>query len=189
MSTRSLTIVKRNSATKVAQYGHSDGYVSHQGAIVLTFLSRIVKGKKLRAGQALTPLAKFCKRIDEMRWATDQELKEADSNRNATDEFIKNHPEGANILNAIFCEMYIGYNGPVKTKPVQYLLNSEDFAQDSLFCEYIYTIDLDKQTFEIKGTNGSAGHVVLATYSFNSLPTQEQMIAECSAARTAALYN
>lgn len=29
------------------------------------------------------------------------------------------------------------------------LVNSEEFAADSLFCEWAYVIDLDKNTFEV----------------------------------------
>lgn len=54
------------------------------------------------------------------------------------------------------------------SKEEEILLNdSSSFADDSLFCEYHYIINLDQKRFEVKG---------IKTYSFNNLLTNKDFV-------------
>lgn len=148
MGTRNLTMVISEGKTKVAQYGQWDGYPSGQGKTILNFLSKCAD------------FGHFKEVIDKLRWITDKESKEIDKDPN----WISNYPYlsrdcGGQILNAVYngaMEVSTGEIGKRKTikVDVKFLSNSEDFAAESLFCEWAYVIDLDKRTFEVyKGFN------------------------------------
>jgi hypothetical protein len=171
MGTRNLTMVISKEETKVAQYGQWDGYPEGNGAIILDFLRS-------------SDLKKFKKEVDKLRFLKENEVEKV----NADPNWIANYPYlsrdmGAGILRAI-------YN---KNKIIG-LVNQEDFAADSLFCEWAYVIDLDKRTFEVfKGFNtkklakterfaklkeGKEYKPVkhIKTFSLDALPTEEEFL-------------
>ena len=142
MGTRNLTMVIKESEPVVAQYGQWDGYPSGQGTTALNFL----KTKSLK---------KFKKKLELVRFATKED--EADLQKfmesiGVTDgwmdmdqsgKFHQAYPlltrdNGAEILTLI-----------QNNKEPVFLTDSRDFAKDSLFCEWAYVIDLDKETFEV----------------------------------------
>lgn len=140
MGTRNLTAVMIDGEYKIAQYGQWDGYPSGQGATALAFLQR-------------ANLEKFAEKVRATKWVTEEQLRDAyeavgvarDAQTMSMDhaaEFKKQNPQfdrdmGAEILRFV-----------ADAKPGVMLKNSISFAADSLFCEYAYVIDLDKQTFE-----------------------------------------
>lgn len=141
MGTRNLTIVRIKGKTKVAQYGQWDGYPTGQGKTIAEFLK-------------IVDLPKFKKQVQALKEYKQKEIDKAykdaghDGGRWVTsdiaDKVKKSHPEldrdyGAGILELI-------HNG-ITTKVV---LN-EEFKEDTLMCEYYYTIDLDKDTISMNG--------------------------------------
>ena len=140
MGTRNLTVVYSNGKYKVAQYGQFDGYPSGLGVQVLSFL----KGCNV---DALRDAVNKC------TFLTDDELKEIDKK---IDDILKDNPKFS--WQKMYPELLRETTGDIlnlilfknKTK----LKNSLEFAADSLFCEWAYVIDLDKNTFEVyKGFN------------------------------------
>lgn len=195
MGTRNLTAVMIDGEYKVAQYGKWDGYPSGQGATALDFLRNMDR-------PAFTDAVRDC------RWITKDEHKEMWLSETGIDldasgglvsmeqsnRFAAKHPQ----LNRDMAADVLGYiqkNGP------QVLKNNIGFAGDSLFCEYAYVIDLDKNTFEIfKGfnhnpitegrfvsgdesldvTDGYGPVTLLKSYSLDALPTEDEFLADLS---------
>jgi hypothetical protein len=152
MGTRNLTMVISNGETKVAQYGQWDGYPGGQGSTALEFL------RKMDAN-------KFREKVGNLRWITKEEATALDET-----DWTKTHPflsrdTGANILNTIYYDsmeirdpdanVFSGKKIDFPCK-VEFLQDESNFAADSLFCEWAYVIDLDKNTFEVyEGFNKS----------------------------------
>jgi len=141
MGTRNLIAVQLDGEYKVAQYGQWDGYPDGQGVDVLGFLRRTNKKH-------------FIKALKKTRFITDDELeqcwqkagKSAGENFvsiSTYDKFKKLFPQlsrdtGANVLSIIYA-----------SKGTVDLYNSIDFVDDSLFCEWAYVVDLDKNVLEV----------------------------------------
>lgn len=142
MGTRNLICVVKDNEYKVAQYSQWDGYPSGQGITILDFLTNEMNR------------CVFEEKLDNMiSFGTEEEIQEqwkecgADdsgwANMEISDLHRKLYPEnsrdtGANILNIIQNTI----------KPLK-LQNNIDFAANSLYCEWAYVIDLDKNTFEV----------------------------------------
>ena len=165
MSTRSLVMVVVDKQVKIAQYGDSDGYPSVEGVNVLGFLNKI-QGRK----------AEIVDKIRKIEFYTAKELDKA-----AT----QNHPE-LNLSASEILHYLLDHD-------VKKVVNSSDFANDSLFCQWCYVIDFDKSTFEVykglnkkplysidrfynKGTHKSAYYPVKIVKSFNlnNLPSDAE---------------
>jgi hypothetical protein len=143
MGTRNLTMVISNGETKVAQYGQWDGYPSGNGVIVLDFLTNTNLDefkKKLNKviftnGNKEKEIQKWLKSIGcENGWMTGEQSK----------LYQKKYPyltrdNGANILQMIMD----GEEDEI------WITDSTEFAGDSLFCEWAYLIDLDKNKLEV----------------------------------------
>jgi len=145
MGTRNLTIVISNGETKVAQYGQWDGYPEGQGKTILGTLKQII-----HSGQ----LGQFKTKIDTLSWLTKEDAEKIENDN----EWEVNYPYlsrdcGGQIIEAIHfgtMEVHagIGERKKVEVKVIG-LTNEEEFAADSLFCEWAYVIDLDKGTLEV----------------------------------------
>ena len=141
MGTRNLVCVMKDREYRVAQYGQWDGYPDGQGIDVLKFLKTYNKEK-------------FLNNLDKyIQFGTDEQIQEqwiqcgSDGSGWCTSDISDKHdqlfPEnsrntGAGILSII-----------AKTKKKLLLQNTIDFAVDSLFCEFVYVVDFDKNTYEI----------------------------------------
>lgn len=142
MGTRNLTIVKSKKQTKVAQYGQWDGYPTGQGQNIADFLKKV-------------DLVKFKKQINQLGVYSEEDIRNAykEAGHYGKSELVtsdiatkvnKTHPAlnrdyGAGILQLI-------HDGVVMKVDLQ-----EDFKDDGLYCEYYYTIDLDKETVSMNG--------------------------------------
>ena len=162
MGTRHLIQVNYKGQTRIAQYGQWDGYPSGQGKTVLNFL-------KTRN------LEEFKKKLENVFWVTPKEVDDSWINSGASKKDLSigfgmdvcnNHtrlyPElsrdtGAKILDIVLDSDKTG------------LKNSEDFKEDTLFCEWYYLIDLDKNTLEV-------GNGASKTYQLDNLPEYEQFL-------------
>lgn len=193
MGTRNLTCVVLNGEYKVAQYGQFDGYPSGGGKFILSFLRELNSQSK----------EEFKKKISGLTASSGAFVKEcwikcgADGSRafttmDVSDRFEKEFPQFHRSTGAEILKMVL--DG--KTDSVY--LNKE-FAEDSLFCEWAYVVDLDKDTFEIyRGFNqnpldkserfykeypNTEGYYPvrhLKTYSLENLPDVDSFIEDIS---------
>ena len=134
MGTRHLIVVKVDGENKIAQYGQWDGYPSGAGVDVLRFAQKIA-GKSVRKN--------FADKVRACSWVTDEKIKSVNKQIESGEikDWTKMYPEwsrdtGADILNMVF------ENGGLE------LRDNITFAADSLFCEWVWVIDLDANTFE-----------------------------------------
>jgi len=201
MGTRHLTmVIDEQGETKVAQYGQWDGYPEGQGNTVLKFL----RNKKR--------ISKLKNRLKDFHFATDEDQKEMDEffksigsndgglNMEQAELYHKKYPlltrdNGANVLNLI-----------LETKGKQFLVDSTDFAGDSLFCEWAYVIDFQNNMLEVYGgfneepladderfkyleklgQKDNYGRTIEYTsiklikkYSLDEIPTLKQLVEDC----------
>ena len=139
MGTRGLTVVlDKDSNIKIAQYGQWDHYPIGQGWDAMEFARNKENLNKLSSN-----LDK-CKFIDQHE-LDDLLLKFTEEGRMMTDEesdlFLSTYPSltrdtGAKILDVVA--------NATDTVP---LVDSTDFANDTLFCEGVYTINFSTNTF------------------------------------------
>lgn len=138
MGTRNLTMVISNGKTKVAQYGQWDGYPSGQGLTVLNFL----KGADLDL---------FKKKVSKCKFITEDELKRRYIELVITTEWM--NMEQAAKFKTKYPQFDRGMAAEVLERiykgEVTELKNESVFAADSLFCEWAYVIDFDKNTLEV----------------------------------------
>jgi len=139
MGTRNLTCVVVDGEYKVSQYCQWDGYPKGQGSTILDFLSKV-------------NIDALREKVKDLHGYTDEEIEKIfDGYGNGSawltleesDRLKQEHPElhrdtGAMILEMIMLDDYI-----------EGVHNNLEFARDSLFCEWAYVIDLDKNTFEV----------------------------------------
>jgi hypothetical protein len=149
MGTRNLTVLVSEGEIKIAQYGQWDGYPDYMGINILKFLREF----------DVEIMKKQVKNVifvdDNKQKEIDLYLKEIGStngylNNEQSDLFNEkykflNRNVGSDILEMVYNEEY---------NKAMLLENSITFSGDSLFCEWAYVIDLDKNLFEVyKGFN------------------------------------
>ena len=133
MGTRNLTAVMMDKEYKIAQYGQWDGYPEGQGRTILNFIHK-------------TDLNAFKEALKDVRWITEDESKKVVG----TPDWPNVYPHLSRDAGGEILQMVM--DGTAKI-----LTNSISFAGDSIFCEYAYVIDLDKNTFEVyEGFNKKA---------------------------------
>jgi len=142
MGTRNLTIAKKNGEIKFAKYCQWDGYPTGVGTDILNALKtigvdrvkEIVDRVKVMTDKDIEYINSFDKIVnvkkggyttDEPEWKVKFPWASRDSN-------------GGDLLNYL--------NNTDDTLVVK---NYEEFAADSLFCEWCYVIDFDSNTFEV----------------------------------------
>lgn len=185
MGTRNLTMVISNGETKIAQYGQWDGYPEGQGATALEFLL----ASDMKVFKANLERCRFIENSKRKQKEMENFLAKIGSangwmNGEQAEKYHKKYPfltrdNGAKILDMVYDD---------KTDKLIWLNNSEDFAADSLFCEWAYVIDLDKNTFEVyegfnktpltkedrffnlKGENDYEPIKMIKSYDLNNLP-------------------
>jgi hypothetical protein len=144
MGTRNLTVVIQKEKPKIAQYGQWDGYPEGNGVKILDFVRKKKNIEKLKAN---LKRVRFSNRKDEKElkeWMKNMGCENGWMNMDQAEAYHKRFPYltrdlGAGILEAV-----------AESKDEKIVLNNSiDFAGDSLFCEWAYVIDLDKNQLEV----------------------------------------
>lgn len=135
MGTRHLIKVVNNGETKVAQYGQWDGYPSGAGVDIARFLETVNLDKFKEAvdncsfvsSDFITEL--LAQHSNTEGWMT---LEESNRVRERYPEFLRDTSAGVLrvILQRNGCKLY----------------DDSKFESNTLFCEWVYTIDLDNET-------------------------------------------
>jgi hypothetical protein len=135
MGTRGLTKVIKNDKVVVAQYGQWDHYPSGQGLTALRFLRDEANVDKLDKG---------------LYWLYEVESKDVGEivDRIGEDNFVTAYPSLIRDTGAEILELIANAKGAL---PV---LLDTDFENDELFCEGVFTVDLDKKRFITKTDQG-----------------------------------
>lgn len=126
MGTRHLIAVVVDGEYKIAQYGQWDGYPSGQGLNVLGFLNN-------------RDIEVFREQCRKLRWITDDEIKAVEKTKDWPDVYPHvSRDAGAKVLTMVY-----DMDQPFT------LQNNLEFAQDGLFCEWAYVLDLDNELLEV----------------------------------------
>ena len=135
MGTRGLTKVIKNDKVVVAQYGQWDHYPSGQGLTALRFLRDEANVEKLDKG---------------LYWLYEVESKDVGEivDRIGEEHFVTAYPSLIRDTGADILELIANAKGAL---PV---LLDTDFENDELFCEGVFTVDLDKKRFITKTDQG-----------------------------------
>ncbi|EXE17198.1 hypothetical protein J558_2879 [Acinetobacter baumannii 1106579] len=192
MGTRHLICVQHNNEYKVAKYGQWDGYPSGQGVGILEFL-------KGGFNKAL-----FIQKLDNIFEPTDEQVKawyrEAGNTRDdgyvdfeVSKRFSAKYPSFSRDAGSDILGIIQNSESPIPMR--KYL----EFAAESLFCEWAYVIDLDKNTFEVfqgfnktpldrserfasvTSPNSNEGYYqvkFLESFDLDNLPSEEDFIAQ-----------
>jgi len=148
MGTRHLTIVVSDGQYKVAQYGQWDGYPTGQGKTVTQF---IIDNLRQQDG-----FDSFKKKIDACKFISHEDLQEKmkDYPQYVTFEQEKELDAKFSAFSRNTCAKILDViNNNVE--PVE-LQNMIEFANDSLFCEWAWVVNLDNKTLEVfEGFNKS----------------------------------
>ncbi len=177
MGTRSLVIVIKDRVVKLAQYGQFDGYPEGQGVGIIETL----RGK----------LAAFSEALDKLHFITKEE----------SQALYKSKDEAA--INAL----QDGYKvfPYILDGSVTGVVDNYQFAAESLWCEWCYVLDFDRDTLEVyKGFNrkeltpedrfyplekfrdtSTPFHPVklLCKFKLSNLPKEEEFLHACKTAR------
>lgn len=146
MGTRHLVVVVQDDKIKVAQYGQFDGYIAGAGSEVIDFiqdkLSNVIISKKFRDNVRESFFANdeyIRKAKIDCGFDPDQEyVSYGDLNwKNYIDTYPQFSREVSTDILHMICESSLA------------LIDSFSFGKDSLFCEYAYLIDLDKDELQI----------------------------------------
>lgn len=124
MGTRHLVCVYANKRFQAAQYGQFDGDPGGTGIDVLDFI-RTLDPKKMDI---------FKKKLRNIRLHSEKEFQD----KNLYDTPKHHQPTAHELLQYIF-----------DSEDEIHLVNSVAFAGDSLYCEWVYLLDLDKKTFNV----------------------------------------
>jgi hypothetical protein len=144
MGTRNLQCVVLDGEYKVAQYSQWDGYLEGQGNRIVDFIVKeldrnlfVEKLRKLSNYDNWTD-EQFNKLYQDLNIETDDGFISLEDSQRFGDV----HPELCRDTGAdIFCMIQDGEVTGVKT--------DVDFANDSLWCEYCYVLNLDDDTLEV----------------------------------------
>lgn len=145
MGTRHLIAVQKDNEYKVAQYGQWDGYLDGQGRDILEFISIPENLQRLK------------KALSKVRFIDDKKDKKFLDSYNKNAPSWSNEPDNRTEEQKRWFNLYMTRD--LGAKILKNIVESEDkeiilrnsisFTGDSLFCEYAYVIDFDKNTFEI----------------------------------------
>lgn len=148
MGTRNLTMVIFQEKTRVAQYGQWDGYPSGQGTTILKFLiNTLLTGKKMSAFKTQLLKCQFngpVQEIERQKFLVRIGVKEGWMNGKQADKYHAAYPLSDRDIGAGILDLILH-----SKEKIIWLDDSTSFAANSLFCEYAYVVDFDKNTFEV----------------------------------------
>lgn len=190
MGTRHLVAVQVDGEYKVAQYGQWDGYPSGQGAGLLAWLH---DADLAYLKQQVANTSQITQEAYQAAWVECGANPDSDYvSMDVNEKFKEKYPHLSrdaswHALEEIYAQ-----------SPGLTMLNQIGFANDSLFCEWAYVIDFDKNTFEVfKGFNhtpldttdrfyngaaaGTEYYPVskVAEFNLDNLPTVEEFVLQC----------
>lgn len=140
MGTRNLIAVMVNGEYKVAQYGQWDGYPDGQGVTVLSFLRKEENIHKLK--EKLSNVRFLDEEKDKELIEEYDKAAEADTRTDEQKRWFKQ------FLSRDVCAKIL--QNIIDSDDKEILLqNCIEFSGDSLFCEWAYVIDFDKNTLEV----------------------------------------
>lgn len=187
MGTRHIFLVQKDSEYKVAQYGQWDGYPSGQGQALLEFLKTPGFLDKLREKIDNTV---FITQEDHLKLIKDLGIESTEYfTQEQSNLFFSKYPHLSRNVSVEVLKFIIESGDT----PLQ-LKNSYEFAGDSLFCEWGYVLDLDKNVLEVyKGFNHAASYsgrfndlidpkseyapiFLIKSYSLDDLPSLDDFI-------------
>lgn len=143
MGTRHMISVVLDGEMKVAQYGQWDGYPTGQGVDVLDFLrtadlenfkAEVRKLRFLSEDDKTEMAARWDKLGAKNGWATMEQ----------SEKFYAD-PKYAPLSRDVSASVL----QLIADGKVEVLNDSSDFALDSLFCEWAYVVDLDRDVLEV----------------------------------------
>ena len=149
MGTRNLIIVIKNQEVKIAQYGNSSGYPEVVGLDILNFIS--IERNLIELTNRLSKICFMSEDDEKLYRSLENKMYEGnlEEMKKANEEISEKFPlvvmdfGGKLLKEIIICD----YEKMI-------LKNSINFAKNSLYCEWAYVIDLDKDIFEVyKGSN------------------------------------
>lgn len=192
MGTRHLICVTLNGEYKVAQYGQWDGYPTEQGQTIVDFISQ----KMI--------LEDFKQAVSECRFISDKEFDKALQSCGIEGDSIHCGSIEDRRFHSRFPELERDSGGEILRLIQDFgkrnLRDSLSFAKDSLYCEWAYVIDLDKEVLEVYkgfqetkppknnrfGTRGKKGSyqgaktyypvALVASYSFSQVKDERYCI-------------
>ena len=168
MGTRHLVCVVVDKKMKVAQYGQWDGYLEGQGKTIFEFIRDKMNLDRFK--QAVRECRWLTAKQIRQTWINagdDPNNKSGGVSLDIADKHAILYPginrdTGAKILSLIQDGKFTKQVRIPKGKddyewgrkeftcdPVRGLMNDKSFASDSLFCEWAYVLDLDKEVLEI----------------------------------------
>ena len=194
MGTRNVTIVIQKQEVKIAQYGQWDGYPEGQGITLLSFLSEPSNVEKLKQ---ILPKVRFQNEDD----LTKQEefmksigVKNGWMDKDQAEKFKENYPLQHRDVGGAILETLVNDQ---KSEEIV-LVNAYEFAGDSLFCEWVYVVDLDKNSLEVYRGFNTTGITkedrfyklhkqentyypvkIIQSFSLDDLPDDEEFIRLC----------
>lgn len=171
MGTRHLVrIIDRKGELRLSQYGQFDGYPEVAGVNVLRFLQEYAGQKREQFTQAVGRLQNM---TQEMRDAHDKAL---DAFGTSPMPWLSRNT-GADILSIIMVF------GRISASAI-FVIVDEEFGNDTVMCEWVWTIDLKSQTFICQENLKSAP---LASWPLDNLPDVDTFLAFVNLAAQAAL--
>lgn len=159
MGTRHLICIKKDGRNRVAQYGQWDGYPSGQGVEILKFLRNKIKVEELKHKIEKTRFIekegrdkKFIEDYNKAcpEWSSDPDNRTEEQKRWA--KTFLSRDVGSDILDNI-----------ISSEDKEILLQEDDGG----WCEWFYTIDLDKMNLF------ASGHGHNKVFDINDLPDDE----------------
>lgn len=191
MGTRHLTIVQKGGKYKVAQYGQWDGYPEYTGVHILDFCKGHLANEEGR--NTFGEKVAGCKFVEDK--IADALINDAKKNPAYQGYDADYKPNWAKV--------FPQFSRDTGCDVLLHILESEDgillqdalsFVADSVFCEWAWVIDLDKNTFEgfkgfckkkpkktdrfytFRNESGYQPCCLVAKWSLDALPNQEDFL-------------
>lgn len=144
MGTRHLISIIKSQETKVAQYGQWDGYPTGQGHAIVNFLRSKKRVEKLEKNLSKVLVVDDAKEIEIQNFYKEIGANNGWMNMGQAAKYKERYP----TLSRDLCAGILEFIHDTKDKEI-WVRDSSDFANDSLFCEWAYVIDLDNKVLEI----------------------------------------